>query len=58
MSFWCLQFPPKNERKQVDLRYHSSEVEFIYWVLEETSDWKNLFELLTFSIFQFDTLYI
>ena len=29
MSFWCLQFPPKNERKQVDLRFHSSKVEFI-----------------------------
>ena len=25
----CLQFPPKNERKQVDLRFHSSKVEFI-----------------------------
>ena len=21
MSFWCLQFRPKNERKQVDLEY-------------------------------------
>ena len=29
MSFWCLQFLPKNERKQVELRYHSSKVEFI-----------------------------
>ena len=29
MSFWCLQFPPKNERKQVDLKFHSSKVEFI-----------------------------
>ena len=29
MSFWCLQFPPKNERKQVDLRFHSSKVEFV-----------------------------
>ena len=29
MSFWCLHFPSKNERKQVDLRYHSSKVEFI-----------------------------
>ena len=27
-SFWCLQFPPKNERKQVNLRYHTSKVEF------------------------------
>jgi hypothetical protein len=26
MSFWCLQFLPKNEQK---LRYHSSKNEFI-----------------------------
>ena len=24
MSFWCLQFPPKNEQKQVNLRFHST----------------------------------
>ena len=24
-----LQFPPKNEGKQVDLRFHSSKVEFV-----------------------------
>ena len=24
MSFWCLQILPINERRQVDLRYHSS----------------------------------
>ena len=29
MFFWCLRFPPKNERIQVDLRYHSSKVEFL-----------------------------
>ena len=29
MSFRCLQFLPKNERKQVDLRYHNSKVEFV-----------------------------
>ena len=29
MSFWCLQFPPKNERKQVNLRFHSSDVKFV-----------------------------
>ena len=29
MVFWCLRFPPKNERKQVDLRYHSNKVEFV-----------------------------
>ena len=27
--FWCLLFPPKNERKQLNLRYHSSKVEFL-----------------------------
>ena len=30
MSFWCLQFPPKNEQKPVNLRFHSSKVEFIF----------------------------
>ena len=29
MFFWCLRFPPKNEQKQIDLRYHSSKVEFL-----------------------------
>ena len=29
MSFWCLQFSPKTEQKQVNLRFHSSKVEFI-----------------------------
>ena len=26
---WCLQFPPKKTPKQVDLRFHSSKVEFV-----------------------------
>ena len=29
MSFWVLQFPPKNKRKQVHRRFHSSKVEFV-----------------------------
>ena len=29
MSFWCLQFLPKNDRKQVNIRFHSSKVKFI-----------------------------
>ena len=29
MFFQCLWFPPKNEWKQVDLRYHISKVEFL-----------------------------
>ena len=28
-NFWCPQFLPKNERKQVNLSYHGSKVEFI-----------------------------
>ena len=28
-SYWCLQFPPKNEGKQVNLRFHGSKVEFV-----------------------------
>ena len=43
MSFWYLQFPPKNERKQVDLRFHSSKIEFVRF-LEETSTYKNHFD--------------
>ena len=27
--FWCLQLPPKTNEKQVDLRFHSSRVEFV-----------------------------
>ena len=26
MSFWYLQFPPKNKQKQVNLRFHSNKV--------------------------------
>ena len=29
MVFCCLRFPPKKERKQVNLRYYSSKVEFL-----------------------------
>ena len=29
MSFWCLQFPPKNEQKQVDLSFHNCKVYII-----------------------------
>ena len=29
MVFWGRQFPPKNERKQVNQRYHSRKVEFV-----------------------------
>ena len=34
MVFWGRRFPPKNKRKQVDLRFHGSKVEFrlfVFW---------------------------
>ena len=50
MSFWCLQFPPKNERKQVDLRFHSSKVEFVFSFFGGNVGLKKSFRLcLTFS---------
>ena len=50
MSFWCLQFPPKNEQKQVDLRYHSSKVEFVGSFFERIVGLKKSLRLcLTFS---------
>ena len=54
MSFWCLQFPPKNERKQVNLRYHSSKVEFVcsffggnWWPQKIISKLTNIYQLLS-----------
>ena len=44
-SFWFLQFPSKNERKQVDLRYHGSKVEFVCSFFGGKSFWL----CLTFS---------
>ena len=38
--FGVFKFPPKNEQKQVDLRYHSSKVEFLrsfFWRKSKTS---------------------
>ena len=50
MSFWCLQFPPKNERKQVDLRFHSSKVEFVRSFFGGNVGLKKLFRIcLTFQ---------
>ena len=50
MSFWCLQFPPKNEQKQVDLRFHSSKVEFVRLFFGGNVDLKKSFRFfLTFS---------
>ena len=46
----CLQFPPKNEQKQVDLRYHSSKVEFVCSFFGRNVGLKNSFPLcLTIS---------
>ena len=53
MSFWCLQFPPKNEQKQVDLRFHSSKVEFVRSFFGGNVGLKKSFRLcLTFSSWQ------
>ena len=53
MSFWCLKFLPKNEQKQVNLRYHSryhsSKVEFVRSFFGKNVDLKKSFRLcLTF----------
>ena len=53
MSFWCLQFPPKNERKQVNLRFHSSKVEFVGSFHGGNVSLKKSFRL--FLTFNFDT---
>ena len=53
MSFWCLQFLPKNEQKQVKLRYHSSKVEFIRSFFGRIIGLKKSLRLcLTFSRFR------
>ena len=50
MSIWRLQFPPKNERKQVDLRFHSSKVEFVFSFFGGNVGLKKSFRFcLTFS---------
>ena len=45
MSFLCLQFLPKNERKQVELRFHSSKVEFVRLFFGRNADLKKSFRL-------------
>ena len=56
MTFWCLQFLPKNERKQVDLMYHSSKVEFIRSIFGRIVGLKKSFQLcLTFRDLQIPT---
>jgi hypothetical protein len=48
MSFWCLQILPKNERKQVGLRYHSKyfvKSNFFVRFLEELRIPKSPFEI-------------
>ena len=48
-SFWCLQFPPKNEGNQVHLRLHSSKEEFVCSFFGGNVGLKKLFQLcLTF----------
>ena len=51
MPFWCLQLLPKNEQKQVNLRYHSSKVNFIPLFFGRIHGLKICFRvLLTFKI--------
>ena len=45
VSFWCHQFLPKTERKQVDLRYHSSKSNFFVRFLGELRIPKSPFEI-------------
>ena len=50
MSFWCHQFPPKNKRKQVDLKFQSSKVEFVCSFFGRNGGLKISFQIfLTFS---------
>ena len=44
MSFGCFQFLPNNEQKQVDLRYHSSKVEFFRSFFGRIEDTRVLLE--------------
>ena len=46
MSFWCLQFPPKIEWKQVDLRFHSSKAEFVHLFFGGNIGLKNCFNFI------------
>ena len=51
MSFWCLQIPPKNEWKQVDLRFNSNKVKFFRLFFGGHIGLKKWFGLcLTFSV--------
>ena len=59
MSVWCLQFPPKNEQKRVNLRYHSSKVEFVCPFFGGIEDTIICFqEYLPFTIISFHTLFL
>ena len=44
MSLWWLQILPKNEQKQVDLRFHSSKVECVCPFFEGKLAWKTHFD--------------
>ena len=48
ISKWFLgvhRFPPKKEQRQVDLRYHSSKVEFVRLFFEGNRQPKKHFEI-------------
>ena len=44
--FECLRFPPRNEQKQVELRYHLVKLNSFVRFLEEVKDTKNHFEII------------
>ena len=46
-AFFCLQFPPKKERKQVNLRLHSSKVEFVRMFFVGNVDLKKIISTLS-----------
>ena len=53
MSFWCPQFLPKNEQKQVNLRFHSNKVDFVRLLLARNIGLKKSFQVcLTFNLDQ------
>ena len=46
MTFWFLQFPSKNKRKQVSLQCIVVRLNSFVLFLEETSTWKNHFDFI------------
>ena len=49
MTFWCLQILPKNEQKQVDLRYHKGQLisKGLFGILNSSKNEQKKFALTT-----------